>query len=99
MPEAAAYFGMPCKHPLGEWERLYYKEGAHALYKENRGRKRDMKLDKSSNLINTPKETEEDLIIEVQRLRAENAYLKKLRALVQERIAQENGKEQEPSKN
>jgi hypothetical protein len=50
---------------------VYYKEGAHALYKENRGRKRDMKLDKSSNLINTQKESEEDLTTEVQRLRAE----------------------------
>ena len=31
-----------------------------------------------------PKEVEEDLLTEVQRLRAENAYLKKLRALVLE---------------
>lgn len=31
------------------------------------------------------KENEEDLIGEVQRLRMENAYLKKLQALVQER--------------
>jgi len=31
------------------------------------------------------KQTEEDLIAEIQRLRMENAYLKKLMALVQER--------------
>lgn len=31
------------------------------------------------------KDVEEDLIAEVQRLRMENAYLKKLQALVQER--------------
>ena len=31
-----------------------------------------------------PKEVEEDLLKEVQRLRAENAYLKKLQALVLE---------------
>ena len=35
------------------------------------------------------KEVEEDLIAEVQRLRAENAYLKKLNALVSERVRQE----------
>ena len=35
------------------------------------------------------KEVEEDLIAEVQRLRAENAYLKKLNALVAERVRQE----------
>ncbi len=34
-------------------------------------------------------EVEEDLLAEVQRLRAENAYLKKLNALVAERVRQE----------
>ena len=38
-------------------------------------------------------EVEEDLIKEVQRLRMENEYLKKLNALVQERIKRESGKE------
>lgn len=34
----------------------------------------------------TPKIKKEDLIAEVQRLRAENVYLKKLNALVAERV-------------
>ena len=34
-------------------------------------------------------EIEEDLLAEVQRLRAENAYLEKLNALVAERVLQE----------
>ena len=38
------------------------------------------------------KEVEEDLIAENQRLRMENEYLKKLNALVQERIKRENTK-------
>ena len=38
------------------------------------------------------KENEEDLIAEVQRLRMENAYLKKLQALVQERIKPKQSK-------
>ena len=38
------------------------------------------------------KNIEEDLIDEVQRLRMENEYLKKLNALVQERIKRENKK-------
>ena len=37
-------------------------------------------------------DNEEDLIEEVQRLRMENEYLKKLNALVQERIKRENKK-------
>ena len=43
--------------------------------------------------------TKEDLIAEVQRLRMENEYLKKLRALVQKRIDRENGKEPPSSMN
>lgn len=38
------------------------------------------------------KKIEEDLISENQRLRMENEYLKKLNALVQERIKRENKK-------
>ena len=37
-------------------------------------------------------ENEEDLVAEVQRLRMENEYFKKLNALVQERIKRENKK-------
>ena len=65
------------------WERIYLEEGPEGLYIERRGRKytgRPRKL---------PKEVEEDLLAEVQRLRAENAYLKKLNALVAVRVRQE----------
>ena len=44
--------------------------------------------------VKLDKETEEDLIAEVHRLRAENAYLKKLNALVQGIIANVNRNEQ-----
>ena len=61
------------------WERIYLEEGPEGLYVERRGRK---------SKVRPPKQlkpgVEEDLIAEVQRLRAENAYLKKLRALVLE---------------
>ena len=59
---------------------LTMKEG---LYIERRGRKSTGRPPKLK------KEVEEDLIAEVQRLRAENAYLKKLNALVAERVRQE----------
>ena len=63
---------------IERWERIYLEEGPEGLAVEHRGRSskgRPRKL---------PNETEEDLIAEVQRLRAENAYLKLLQALVLE---------------
>ena len=49
-----------------------------------------MKLKEDKKKLN--KNIEQDLIAENQRLRMENEYLKKLNALVQERINQENKK-------
>ena len=49
-----------------------------------------MKLKEDKKKLN--KDIEEDLIAENQRLRMENEYLKKLNALVQERIKRENKK-------
>ena len=73
-----------------KWERIYYKEGPQALYDERRGRKKNMSSKPKKKNLN--KEVEEDLIAENQRLRMENEYLKKLNALVQERIKRENKK-------
>ena len=70
-----------------KWERIYYEEGPQALYEEYRGRKKNMSSKTKKKLS---KELEEDLIAENQRLRMENEYLKKLNALVQERIKREN---------
>lgn len=89
--ETSVLFGVPSASTVGKWERIYYEEGPKALYRDNRGRKKNMVSNKPKK-VKLKKETEEDLIAEVQRLRMENAYLKKLNALVQKRIAQENGK-------
>ena len=76
--EAAERFGLRHKR-VQDWERIYLTEGAEGLYVEHRGRGstgRPRKL---------PKDVEEDLLAENQRLKAELAYLKKLQALVSER--------------
>lgn len=74
--EAARQFNVSDHKSIALWERIYLEEGPAGLYIERRGRGgtgRPPKLDKK---------LEEDLIAEVQRLRAENDYLKKLNALV-----------------
>lgn len=81
--EAARQFNVSFDTVVAGWERIYLEEGPEGLYIERRGRKSTGRPRKM------PKEVEEDLLAEVQRLRAENAYLKKLNALVVERIRQE----------
>lgn len=64
---------------VANWERIYLTEGPEGLYEERRGR------GSKGRPAQMPRKVEEDLLAEVQRLRAENAYLKKLQALVLER--------------
>ena len=84
--EAARQFEINDHGIIQRWERIYLEEGSEGLAIERRGRKstgRPMKLQK---------EVEEDLIAGVQRLRAENAYLKNLQALVLENERQHHRK-------
>ncbi len=77
--EAARQFDVSDHNRVSSWERIYLMEGPEGLYIERRGR------GIKGRPQQFPKEVEEDLLKEVQRLRAENAYLKKLQALVLER--------------
>ena len=63
---------------IQKWERIYLMEGSEGLRIERRGR------GSKGRPQQFPKDVEEDLLKEIQRLRAENAYLKKLQALVSE---------------
>ncbi|HCD45955.1 MAG TPA: transposase, partial [Lachnoclostridium sp.] len=95
----AKHFNIPQHYTVSRWERIYYEEGPAALLEERRGRGSSMAKKKNNNKNTLNKEAKEDLIAEVQRLRMENDYLKKLNALVQERISRENGKKPPSSKN
>lgn len=81
--QTAATFNIPSFVTVCTWERIYLEEGTTALHIDKRGRFAKMNTTKKhKKLIN---EVEEDLIAEVQRLRMENEYLKKLNALIQEK--------------
>ena len=79
---------------LQRWERIYLEEGEAGFYIERRGRTTKMENPKKGRPRKKPldKQVEEDLIAENQRLKMENECLKKLNALVQERIEQERKK-------
>lgn len=87
----AAHFGIQGLVTVSKWERIYYEEGKEALYEERRGRSSKMSMKKPKKSKKNVEENE-DLLAEVQRLRMENEYLKKLNALVQEREKSEQKK-------
>lgn len=90
--QTACIFNLGDHNVVLKWERIYYEEGPQALYVESRGRSRKMNSKKISKNKKDNINEKEDLLEEVQRLRMENEYLKKLNALVQKRIKQENKK-------
>ena len=87
--KAAAYFHIPSSSTLSKWERIYYEEGKEALLKDRRGRSKKVSDVKKGRPPKKDVNENEDLLAEVQRLRMENEYLKKLIALTQERERQE----------
>ncbi len=76
--ETARRFEINSHQRIRDWERIYLEEGPEGFAIERRGR------GSTGRPRELPKEVEEDLLAEVQRLRAENEYLKNLQALVLE---------------
>lgn len=83
--EAAAIFNIRSAPSIGIWERQYYAGGIDALTPRRRGRPKKMPeapITKPSVVIDEIR-TRKQLVEENDYLRMENAYLKKLEALVQ----------------
>ena len=78
--EIAKKYGIS-RSMIQRWERIYLEEGAEGLYVERRGRASGTQKGRAPKL---EKRIEGDLIAENRWLRAENAYLKNLQALVLE---------------
>ena len=77
--ETCRRFEVNSRDQIKSWERIYLTEGPEGFAVERRGRGSKGRPPKQLR-----KAVEEDLLAEVQRLRAENDYLKNLQALVLE---------------
>lgn len=81
---------------IGEWERGYRSGGIEALLLQTRKRPKAMPTKPTENAPVVPKEDEnrsrEELVKELNYLRMENAYLKKLEALVQKQAQPSHNK-------
>ncbi|WP_418758138.1 transposase [Gemmiger sp.] len=77
--ETCRRFDVNSRDLIKSWERIYLEEWPEGFAIERRGRGSRGRPPKK-----LPKDVEEDLLAEVQRLRAENDYLKNLQALVLE---------------
>ncbi|WP_373322155.1 IS3 family transposase [Paraburkholderia adhaesiva] len=86
--QAAALFNIRRFNIIGRWEQQYNEGGPEALSWGSRGRRR--KMTKNAALQNKAQQagdarSHQELLDELHRLRMENAYLKKLKALSSER--------------
>lgn len=88
LSEVATHFHIPSTSTIIEWEKRYNRGGIDAL-STHRGRPTMKKTKKNSTDPQVAKKpwselTQQELLREIEYLQAENAYLKKLEALIQQ---------------
>jgi transposase len=88
--QTAAAFNIRHHAAVGIWERKYREGGFDALIPRPRGRPKQMPAPttKPESSSDDEKRTHDELVAELNQLRMENTYLKKLQALVQARQQQ-----------
>ena len=80
--EAAAIFNIATHSTISKWNNGFESHGIDALKTTQKGR---TPMKKETNKTQPAEGSEEALRAEIERLRMENAYLKKLKALIQEK--------------
>lgn len=92
--QTAAIYNIRSRGCLRAWERLYREGGIAALEPRHKGRPRTMSDRASEPPPDIPddQKSKEQLLKELQQLRMEHAYLKKVDALVRARQAQKERK-------
>lgn len=104
--QTAVFFAIPQDNTVGRWLKIYQRSGSAGLLKQTRGRKKSQMIKRTTKKkkdFSTGDPSSEKVVAlqkEVEYLRAENAFLKKLEALIQqEKAAKAQGKRQKPSRN
>jgi transposase len=93
LSETCLRFKIPGVGMLANWLKKYEAIGAEALFRESRGRPKRLAMsDTTPKKPSNPKTQEQELEEENKYLRAENAYLKKLYALIQKEEAEKKKK-------
>ena len=93
--ETAARYNIPAPSTILQWKRALEERGLDALQSTKKGRPSMKKENKQS----MPEGSPEALQAEIERLRMENAYLKKLNALVQSKEKLRSKKKRKSSLN
>jgi len=99
--QTAAKFDIRQQSSVGTWERAYQKGGIEALAPPPAKRLKKMTIPttKPEAPAGEDKRSREELMAELEYLRMENAYLKKVRALVQAQQNSAPSKKRKQSKN
>ena len=96
--EASLHFGIGNKgHAISNWLKLYNEHGIEGLKPKPKGRPKIMpkpKRPKIKSYKTDQDKTQKELLEELEYLRAENAFLKKLRTLRLEQETQEQAEQQ-----
>jgi transposase len=90
--QTAAVFNIRSAACIPIWERCYHSGGIDALMPRQRGKPKQMPITQPpppASHVDDETRSREELLAEVNFLRMENAYLKKLKALVQQQREQQ----------
>ncbi|CAH0334657.1 hypothetical protein FVB9288_02845 [Flavobacterium sp. CECT 9288] len=90
LSKACLTFNIPRESTITSWQRKYEIEGAAGLQDKPKGRPVTMNFKRKQRKTDKPLTREEELLKELEYLRAENEILKKFNALVQAEQAKQN---------
>ena len=81
--EACVEFNIPTISVIIEWQNSYNDQGISGLECKAKGRPKSMTIKRAKKKSDKPLTREEELLLEIESLKCENALLKKYNALVQ----------------